>query len=1051
MKRRLTAIFLCLCLLFTLLPATALAEGETDGVPSPAESALCEHHPQHDGSCGYTEGSAGTPCAHAHSGDCYAPVTSCVHTHTADCFPAAPADGAGNAPEDPAAPAEPAACAHVCSAESGCVTNVLDCHHTHDAACGYVPAVEGTPCGYVCEICRSQEGGEAEETAPEGTGPEETAPEETAPTDPEPTEPEPEPESTAPDPEAVCLCAQRCTENSVNADCPVCSAGGADLSACLGAVPAAALAAAAARASGHTTNHPLCGAACDGSHNDLTWKPLSVPSDNELPSGNYYLEEDLQIASMLIIADNATVNLCLNGHVLEYTGSDLGVSVIKIGLTPGSTSILNVCDCSAGAEHRFTVEDNGLWKLDGNGAQSLSGGVITGGENGGIYLHASGVVLNLYGGNIAGNHGCGIWGYGGVNLYGGSVTGNVADEDVNGLAKEKGGGIRARRVHIYGGSVANNRASSAGGGVYVNSGNSFTMEGGTISGNTAAGSGGGVYVAEKNDASSLPGGTFTMEGGTISGNEAQYIGGGIYVNSGGTFTMEGGSITGNNARTTSDDAAGGGVSVAGGSFTMEGGVIRGNGADNGGGVGLGGNGRFTMKGGEISQNHASTAGGHKNHGGGVCILSGTFTMTGGEIINNQAPYGHGGGIALKNQGGGTMTATVSISGNSQITGNKQASGGGVHMLSGGQLELGGTPKITGNTTSGREVNLYFPSGITNTSITLAEPLKKGAEIGITNDSGDSISIIDQTGSAPSFAQFFQSDAAGFHVVISKWGLVLAPDFYHVVFHRNLGGDETTQQQFYYNQPQKLQANPFGLQALFTGWNTRPDGTGTPYQDGEVVCNLTTEHGATVHLYAQWDLGPYTVTLETNGGTIAEGKDITSYIYGESRELPKDNEITRTGYTFQGWKDANGKIVTKISSSDHGAKTFTAQWEPITYIVAFVANGGSGTMTSQPFDYDEEKALTANGFTRTGHDFTGWNTAADGQRYSLCGRAEGEKPVRHQWRDHHALRPVETRNVRGDAGDQRRHHRRRQECHQLHLRHGRGAPHGGGHHPYRLPV
>ena len=74
MKRRLTAIFLCLCLLFTLLPATALAEGETDGVPSPAESALCEHHPQHDGSCGYTEGSAGTPCAHAHSGDCYAPA-----------------------------------------------------------------------------------------------------------------------------------------------------------------------------------------------------------------------------------------------------------------------------------------------------------------------------------------------------------------------------------------------------------------------------------------------------------------------------------------------------------------------------------------------------------------------------------------------------------------------------------------------------------------------------------------------------------------------------------------------------------------------------------------------------------------------------------------------------------------------------------------------------------------------------------------------------------------------------------------------------------------
>ena len=41
MKRRLTAAFLCLCLLFTLLPATAFAEGEPDSGVLPAQSALC--------------------------------------------------------------------------------------------------------------------------------------------------------------------------------------------------------------------------------------------------------------------------------------------------------------------------------------------------------------------------------------------------------------------------------------------------------------------------------------------------------------------------------------------------------------------------------------------------------------------------------------------------------------------------------------------------------------------------------------------------------------------------------------------------------------------------------------------------------------------------------------------------------------------------------------------------------------------------------------------------------------------------------------------------
>ena len=60
------------------------------------------------------------PVPMKHDEDCYAPVTSCVHTHTADCYPADPAGGTEAAPEDdPAAPAEPAACAHVCSAESG--------------------------------------------------------------------------------------------------------------------------------------------------------------------------------------------------------------------------------------------------------------------------------------------------------------------------------------------------------------------------------------------------------------------------------------------------------------------------------------------------------------------------------------------------------------------------------------------------------------------------------------------------------------------------------------------------------------------------------------------------------------------------------------------------------------------------------------------------------------------------------------------------------------------------------------------------------------------
>ncbi len=41
--------------------------------------------------------------------------------------------------------------------------------------------------------------------------------------------------------------------------------------------------------------------------------------------------------------------------------------------------------------------------------------------------------------------------------------------------------------------------------------------------------------------------------------------------------------------------------------------------------------------------------------------------------------------------------------------------------------------------------------------------------------------------------------------------------------------------------------------FFTGWNTQPDGSGTAYADKEEVVNLTDQNGATVTLYAQWEI------------------------------------------------------------------------------------------------------------------------------------------------------------------------------------------------------
>ncbi|MGN9013011.1 MBG domain-containing protein [Oliverpabstia intestinalis] len=153
MKKRILSILLICCMVLTMLPATALAEesGQTGG--GVTASGLCEHHPAHDDECGYTEGTAGTPCSHEHTDDCYTEVTDCVHEHTEDCYPQNSVSG-NNATSSNAD--EPTECTHVCSEESGCITKQLNCQHEHDEDCGYTPATAGTPCGYVCEICGAE-------------------------------------------------------------------------------------------------------------------------------------------------------------------------------------------------------------------------------------------------------------------------------------------------------------------------------------------------------------------------------------------------------------------------------------------------------------------------------------------------------------------------------------------------------------------------------------------------------------------------------------------------------------------------------------------------------------------------------------------------------------------------------------------------------------------------------------------------------------------------------------------------------------------------------
>ena len=82
---------------------------------------------------------------------------------------------------------------------------------------------------------------------------------------------------------------------------------------------------------------------------------------------------------------------------------------------------------------------------------------------------------------------------------------------------------------------------------------------------------------------------------------------------------------------------------------------------------------------------------------------------------------------------------------------------------------------------------------------------------------------------------------------------------------------------------------------FVEWNTKPDGTGDPY-DPEAV----TEFSEDVTFYAIWEQIKCTVTYVPNGGKFRGSEDPTFIEYNEGETIAIAEAPTRQGYTFVGW-------------------------------------------------------------------------------------------------------------------------------------------------------
>ena len=223
----------------------------------------------------------------------------------------------------------------------------------------------------------------------------------------------------------------------------------------------------------------------------------------------------------------------------------------------------------------------------------------------------------------------------------------------------------------------------------------------------------------------------------------------------------------------------------------------------------------------------------------------------------------------------------------------------------------------------------------------------------------------------------------------------APIKYNIVFNSNkpssatssVTGSTASMNNIAYNTSITLNKNGYSLSGWkFVGWNTKVDGSGANYTDGQSVSNLTTTDGTTITMYAKWVQGDGDLVTANKGTGISDTTGTGTYKDGASVSL---NVTVATGYTWKanesttGWFDSTGK---KVSSNQNykftmtpGAKTYTAKATANTYTVKYNKNKSDATETiaDSTYTYDVTSALRTNVYTATGYQQTGWNTKADG--------------------------------------------------------------------------
>ncbi len=1048
LKKRILSLLLCGAMLFSLCSQSVLAEenGQAGGVTI-GTSGLCEHHPEHNADCGYTEGTAGTPCVHEHTADCYEEVTNCVHEHDEDCYPEESVSGNEATPSG-AQKREPENCPHICDEESGCITKELNCQHEHDDECGYSPATAGTPCGYVCELCGSED---SEKLATPSNAEAVTVASVQAMIDGLPNAEEiteDNAEEVKAQLEAIDEAKEKLSDEEID---ELDMTRYAEAAAALGALAAPMLLA------NDSPDEQFSLKPGDRYYFDLSAMDIPGTVNGRLPDSNlhyvpftyagtvnaYKLTSEMATTEeyaqqykydhSLFIADyNVTFNVDWNQlnekqMIFGTPYTSYGVNYTMRAPSAGSQSNNNGKDDSSTRGIPKSNEWDAIldkanqdWKDNTSGyIKNWSGKYSFGQDN---YANASYRAVRGY---ISARFWSNFTATGSSSFVGFRPVLEVLNPDTLGSD-----GLKVVTLDLNGGKLGNSSEDIQ---IIVKNGSTFTapMSGGLTrpDGDTGSyfmwlGSDGKLYAP----GASVPADVTKLTAQFALSEQFSLTPGGRYY-----FDLSGASIPGTANSGNSDGAASlPDTSLHYVPFTYAGTVNAYS--RNSEGVST----DDTVKPYAHSLFVADYAVTHKvqwNNLDTASLIFGKDYVAGGVDYTLRAPSCGSGFTGSDDSERGTPQSNewdAVLDKNSgyvknwndiyswgQDTSSYQSWYRAIRGYNSARTwshdysaalslpRLGFRPvlEVLNSDTLGSDglkvVTLDLGGGtLGNSSEDIQIIVKTGSEF--TAPASDGLNRPD--GDAGSFFMWLGSNgklyAPGVNVPADVTTLTVqwtAPT-YAVTLNTNGGtinnGNVT---EYTYGVGATLPTDVTRTGYTFKGWYDNESLTGNP------VTAIGGAETGNKEYWAKWEANTYTVTLNTNGGTINSG-NVTGYTYGVGATLPTADDMTYTGYTFKGWYDNEGLTgfpVTAISDTETGNKGYWAKWEANAYTVTLNTNGGTinnGNVTE--YTYGAGATLpTADDMTYTGHTFVGWydNENLTGSPVTAIGGTEtGNKEYWAKW-------------------------------------------------------